>query len=162
MIPHYERGLPSNPIKGTAAKARRIKTRPKCSRVIQYRISACERDKVFSNQLTGKRYEKRNEQNSESLWTMQLTQMHPYLKEKRQRLPWYAFVLCLVFSIPPVSYDSSFFFSSHLLSSPFFFCLPPSRNSDPGSHINSRLFFPPLHYGSCLAFLSREDFSSFL
>ena len=34
-----------------------------------------------------------------------------------------------------------------------------SRNSDPGSH--SRLFSTPPHYGSCLAFLSREDFSSF-
>ena len=40
------------------------------------------------------------------------------------------------------------------------FSLPPSRNSGPGSH--SRLFSPPTHYGSCLAFLSREDFSSFL
>ena len=39
------------------------------------------------------------------------------------------------------------------------FSLPSSRNSDPGSH--SRLFSPPTHYGSCLAFLSREDFSSF-
>ena len=39
------------------------------------------------------------------------------------------------------------------------FSLPPSRNSDPGSH--SRLFSPPTHYGSCLAFLSWEDFSSF-
>ena len=37
------------------------------------------------------------------------------------------------------------------------FSLPPSRNSDPGSH--SRLFSPPTHYGSCLAFLPREDFS---
>ena len=37
--------------------------------------------------------------------------------------------------------------------------LPPGRNSDPGWH--SRLFCPPTHYGSCLAFLSREDFSSF-
>ena len=52
-----------------------------------------------------------------------------------------------------------FFSSSHLLSWPFCI-LPPSRNSDPGSH--SRLFFPPTstHYGSCLAFLSRGDFSS--
>ena len=39
------------------------------------------------------------------------------------------------------------------------FSLPPSRNSDPGSH--SMLFSPPTHYGSCLVFLSREDFSSF-
>ena len=37
--------------------------------------------------------------------------------------------------------------------------LPSSRNSDPGSH--RRLFIPPTHYGSCLAFLAREDFSSF-
>ena len=51
-----------------------------------------------------------------------------------------------------------FFFSSHLLLSPFSFSLPPRRNSDPGSH--SKLFSPPLHYGSYL--LSREDFSSFL
>ena len=36
------------------------------------------------------------------------------------------------------------------------FSLPPSRNSDPGSH--SRLFSPDTHNGSCLAFLSREDF----
>ena len=44
------------------------------------------------------------------------------------------------------------------------FSLPPilinSRNSDPGSH--SRLFSPRPHHGSCLAFLSREDFSSIL
>ena len=35
------------------------------------------------------------------------------------------------------------------------FSLLPSRNAEPGSH--SRLFFPPTHYGSCLARLSRED-----
>ena len=53
------------------------------------------------------------------------------------------------------------FFPSHLLSSPFY-SLPPSRNSDPGSHtIHSRLFFPPTHCGSCHPFLSREDFVSF-
>ena len=46
----------------------------------------------------------------------------------------------------------------YLRSSPFFFSLPRSRNSDPGSH--NRLFSPPPHYGSCLAILSREDFSS--
>ena len=52
-------------------------------------------------------------------------------------------------------------FSSYLLSSPLFFSLPliNSRNSDPGSH--SRLSPPPPHYGSCFAFLSRQDFSSF-
>ena len=53
-----------------------------------------------------------------------------------------------------------FFFPSHsFIMFALLFSLPPSRNSDPGS--NSRLFFPPTHYGSCLAFLSREDFSSF-
>ena len=52
-----------------------------------------------------------------------------------------------------------FFSSSHLiLSSLFFFSLPPGRSSDPGSH--SRPFSPRPYYGSCLAFLSREDFSS--
>ena len=50
-------------------------------------------------------------------------------------------------------------FPSHLLSSPFFSIFLLSRNSD--SRLQSRLFSPPSHYGSCLAFLSREDFSSF-
>ena len=59
---------------------------------------------------------------------------------------------------PRNSFFFPFFFPSHLLSSPFY-SLPPSRNSDPGSH--NRLFSPPTHYGSCLAFLSREDFCSF-
>ena len=54
----------------------------------------------------------------------------------------------------------TFTFSSYDLLTPPFFSLPPGRNSDPGSH--SRLFFPPTHYGSCLAFLSREYFSSSL
>ena len=49
--------------------------------------------------------------------------------------------------------------SFHLLSSPFFSSPLPSRNSDQGSH--RRLFSPPTHYGSRLAFLSREGFSSF-
>ena len=47
--------------------------------------------------------------------------------------------------------------SNNLLCSPHPSLLSPS--SDPGSY--SRLFFPPTHYGSYLAFLSREDFSSF-
>ena len=49
----------------------------------------------------------------------------------------------------------SFFFFFHpiFLSSPFLFSLPPSRNSDPGSH--SRLFSPPTHYGS-----PRRDWNS--
>ena len=51
-------------------------------------------------------------------------------------------------------------FPSHLLSSLFFSSLPPCRNSDRGS--NLRFFSPPLPYGSCHAFLSREDFSSFI
>ena len=54
-----------------------------------------------------------------------------------------------------------FFFSIPFIIFALLFSLPPinSRNSDPGSH--SRLFSPPTHYGSCLAFLSRENFSSF-
>ena len=52
------------------------------------------------------------------------------------------------------------FFLSHSLSSPFY-SLPPSRNSDPGSH--SRLFFPhPPRYGSCLAFFIAIRFQLFL
>ena len=53
-----------------------------------------------------------------------------------------------------------FFFSIPFIIFALLFSLAPSRNSDPGSH--SRLFSPPTHYGSCLAFLSREDFSSSL
>ena len=57
-----------------------------------------------------------------------------------------------------------FCFSLFFFSIPFIFALsfslPPCRNSDPGSH--SRLFSPSTHYGSCLAFFSREDFSSSL
>ena len=55
-------------------------------------------------------------------------------------------VFCLFFSIPFIIFA-------------LLFSLPPSRNSDPESH--SRLF-PPTHCGSCLAFFSREDFSSSL
>ena len=51
------------------------------------------------------------------------------------------------------------FVPPHLLSSPFFCSLLPSLNSSPGSH--SRLFLPPPRYGSCLAFLSREESSFF-
>ena len=54
---------------------------------------------------------------------------------------------------------SLIYFSITFIVFALLFALPPSRNSDPGSH--SRLFSPPTHYGSCLAFLSREDFSSF-
>ena len=59
------------------------------------------------------------------------------------------FLFLFLFSILPI----------HYLRPSFSF--PPSRNSDPGSH--SRLFSPPTpQYGSRLAFLSREDFSSSL
>ena len=40
------------------------------------------------------------------------------------------------------------------------FSLPPSRNSDPGSH--GRLFSPPTHYGSCIAFFIARRFQLFL
>ena len=74
----------------------------------------------------------------------------------------------------PLSHPCSFGSHGSSVTSPFFafsflfipfiifalrFSLPPSRNSDPGSH--SGLFPPPTPYGSCLAFLSREDFSYF-
>ena len=66
----------------------------------------------------------------------------------------------------PVGYHGNprefppFFFSILFIIFALLFSLPPGRNSDPGSH--SRLFSPPTHhYGSCLAFLSREYFSSF-
>ena len=50
------------------------------------------------------------------------------------------------------------FFPSHLLSSPFYsLSLLRSRNSDPWSH--SRLFSPPSHYGSGLAFY-RDNISA--
>ena len=38
--------------------------------------------------------------------------------------------------------------------------LPPTGTCQIRGHIRSRLF-SPTHYGSCLAFLSREDFSPF-
>ena len=53
---------------------------------------------------------------------------------------------------------ASYFFFSHPIYDLRPSVLPPSRYSDPGSH--SRLFSPPTHCGSCLAFLSRQDFSS--
>ena len=56
-------------------------------------------------------------------------------------------------------YTSKYIFSIPFTIFALLFSLPPSRNSDPGSH--GRLFSPPTHGGSCLAFLSREDFSSF-
>ena len=52
-----------------------------------------------------------------------------------------------------------FFFRPIYHLRPSFSSLPPSRNSDPGSQ--SRPFSPPHHYGKCLAFLSRQDFSCF-
>ena len=77
-----------------------------------------------------------------------------YTVDVRQQLGWkipgiYLYLVDIV----------RFFFPSHLLSSPF--CsLSLLRSSDPGLH--SRLFPPPTHYVWCLAFLSRDDFSSFL
>ena len=52
----------------------------------------------------------------------------------------------------------SVFFASHLISSPFFSLSHLLLVSDPGSH--SRLFPPPSHYGSCLAFFYREKTSA--
>ena len=50
---------------------------------------------------------------------------------------------------------------THVLMYPIYYLrpyiLPPSRNSDPVSH--SRLF-PPTHYGSCLAFVFRENLAN--
>ena len=56
------------------------------------------------------------------------------------------------------TYFPPFFFFFLLIPSfsSALFSFPPSRKSDTGSH--SRLFSPPPRYGSCLAFLSREDF----
>ena len=51
-----------------------------------------------------------------------------------------------------------FFLPIPFIVSTLLFSLLPSRNSDSGSLAGSS---PPTHYGSCLAFLSREDFSSF-
>ena len=48
--------------------------------------------------------------------------------------------------------------TSHLLPSPSY-SLPPSRNSDPGSH--SRLLSPSTHYGSCHAFFIARIFQLF-
>ena len=52
----------------------------------------------------------------------------------------------------PPGTSTGFFFPSCLLSPPFFFSLPPSRNSDPGPH--SRLFSPcppsPLRFVPCI------------
>ena len=51
------------------------------------------------------------------------------------------------------------FFPSHLLFLPFFFSLPPSRNSDPGSH--GRLLSPLPATVRALHFLTREECSPF-
>ena len=52
----------------------------------------------------------------------------------------------------PPGTSTGFYFPSRLLSSPFCFSLPPSRNSDPGPH--SRLFSPcppsPLRFVPCI------------
>ena len=59
----------------------------------------------------------------------------------------------------PFLFSSPFFFPMPCIIFALLFSLPPSLDSDPGSY--GRLFSPPTHYGSCLALLSREDFSSF-
>ena len=64
--------------------------------------------------------------------------------------------LCTFFSL---LFFLLFFFHPIYTIFALLFSLPPSRNSDPGSH--SRLFSPPTYYGSGLEFLSREDLSSF-
>ena len=58
----------------------------------------------------------------------------------------------------PSSSSSSSSFSHPIYYLRPSFSLPPSCNSNPGSQ--SRLFSPPPLYGSCLAFLLGEDFSS--
>ena len=73
--------------------------------------------------------------NQKPRWT-QKTCIPPYLHT----------IFGYIYSLKKINY----YFPSHLLSSPF--SLPPSRNSDPGSH--RRLFSPPTHCGSCLALLS--------
>ena len=65
----------------------------------------------------------------------------------------------LLFTAVSIFYFFIFFPISFIIFALLFY-LPPSRTSDLGSH--SRLFCPPTHYGSCLAFLSREDFSASL
>ena len=56
--------------------------------------------------------------------------------------------------------DTFFFFNPILIVCRRSLSLPLIRNTDPGSH--SRLLSSRTHYGSCLAFLSRDDFGSFL
>ena len=63
----------------------------------------------------------------------------------------FVFVFVFIFYLPPPIYYLRLF---------FFFSIPPSRNSDPGSH--RRLFFPPLHYGSCLVIFVARIFQLFL
>ena len=62
------------------------------------------------------------------------------------------------FGLCGVNFSS--FFSIPFIILALLFSLPPSCNSDPGSH--SRLFSPPTHYGSCLAFFFARRFHLFL
>ena len=57
---------------------------------------------------------------------------------------------------PGILFYFIFLFSIPLIIFALLSSLPPSRNSDPGSH--SRLLSPPTHYGSCRA-LNREKIS---
>ena len=68
------------------------------------------------------------------------------------------YITVVIRTVPGIIYF--YFFPHPFIVFARLFSLPPSRNSDRGSH--SRLFSPPTHYGSCRAFLSREDFSSSL
>ena len=52
-----------------------------------------------------------------------------------------------------------FIFSIPFIIFALLYSLPPRRNSDPGSH--SRLFSPPTHYGSCVAFFFPRRFQLF-
>ena len=69
-----------------------------------------------------------------------------------------SYITVVIRTVPGIIYF--YFFPHPFIVFARLFSLPPSRNSDRGSH--SRLFSPPTHYGSCRAFLSREDFSSSL
>ena len=59
-----------------------------------------------------------------------------------------------------IIFSKHFFFPIPFVVFALLFSLPPSRNSDPGSH--SRLFVPHTHCGSCLAFFIARRFQLFL
>ena len=70
---------------------------------------------------------------------------------------WVSYDVIIMHIIP---YDFLYiYFSIPFIIFVLLFSLAPSRNSDPGSH--SRFFFPPTHYGSCLAFFFAVRFQLF-